>query len=134
MDEEKEKRETMEVVDTSDQPAEGGPVVEESVREHEARMNFGQDELSTLFEESEADKFRARWMTIQGKFVDDPHDSVEQADDLVEDVIQSITDTFAKRRDALEKAWSGGETSTEELRLALQQYRSFFERLLAIKS
>jgi hypothetical protein len=121
-------------VDTSDQPAEGGPVVEESVREHEARMNFGQDELSTLFEESEADKFRARWMTIQGKFVDDPHDSVEQADDLVEDVIQSITDTFAKRRDALEKAWSGGETSTEELRLALQQYRSFFERLLAIKS
>jgi hypothetical protein len=134
MDEEKEKRETMEVVDTSDQPAEGGPVVEESVREHEARMNFGQDELSTLFEESEADKFLARWMTIQGKFVDDPHDSVEQADDLVEDVIQSITDTFAKRRDALEKAWSGGETSTEELRLALQQYRSFFERLLAIKS
>jgi hypothetical protein len=134
MDEEKEKRETMEVVDTSDQPAEGGPVVEESVREHEARMNFGQDELSTLFEESEADKFRARWMTIQGKFVDDPHDSVEQADDLVEDVIESITDTFAKRRDALEKAWSGGETSTVELRLALQQYRSFFERLLAIKS
>jgi len=134
MDDEKKKRETVEVVDTSDQPAEGGAIVEESAGEHEARMNAGQAELAPLFEESEADKFRARWMTIQGKFVDDPRDSVEQADDLVEDVIKSITDTFAERRDALEKAWSGGETSTEELRLALQQYRSFFDRLLAIKS
>lgn len=134
MDDERKKQETREAVHTSDQPAEGGHLVEESIGEHRARMNFGQDELASLFEESEAEKFRARWMTIQGKFVDDPRDSVEQADDLVEDVIKSITETFAKRRDALEKAWNGGETSTEDLRLALQQYRSFFERLLAIRS
>lgn len=136
MDEERKEERTVEVMDTSDQPAEGSPLVEESVSEHEARMNTdaGQEELAPLFEEGSAEGFRSRWLAIQSKFVDDPADSVRQADDLVADVIQEITRNFAARRDALEKQWSGGETSTEDLRLALQQYRSFFNRLLTLKS
>ena len=135
MDEEKGRQKTMEVVDTSDQPAEGGPVVEERVSENKARMEPRQDELAPLFEQEATEKFRTRWLAIQSKFVDDPSDSVKQADDLVADVIQNITRNFADRRGSLEKQWnSGGKTSTEDLRIALKQYRSFFDRLLTPKS
>lgn len=135
MDEEKDRRDTVEVVDTSDQPVEGGQVVRESVSEHEARTDTGQDDLVPLFESGAAEKFRSRWLNIQSKFVDDPGDSVKQADDLVADVIQSVTRSFADRRGTLEKQWKGGETaSTEDLRIALKQYRSFFDRLLTLES
>ena len=135
MDEEKEKHTTVEVVDTSDQPAEGGPVVKEPVAENKARMVSPQEELAPLFEKEATEKFRARWLEIQSRFVDDPGDSVKQADDLVADVIQNVTRSFASRRDTLEKQWNGGEqASTEDLRIALKQYRSFFDRLLTLDS
>ncbi len=135
MDEEKDRQKTMEVVDTSDQPAEGGPVVDEKVSENRARMNTKQQELAPLFDMDAAEKFRTRWLAIQSKFVDDPNDSVKQADSLVADVIQNMTRSFADRRGTLEKQWNGGgKPSTEDLRLALKQYRSFFERLLTLQS
>lgn len=138
MDEEKDRKQTMEVVDTSDQPVEGGRVVRETVEEHKARMNppgTTEEGVTSLFETDTADKFRTRWLAIQSRFVDDPGASVREADELVADVIQGITRNFADRRSALEKNWSGGgEASTEDLRLALKQYRFFFERLLSLQS
>ena len=138
MDDERNRQKTVEVVDTSDQPAEGGPMVKETVAEHEARMapeNVNQGDLAPLFENDSADKFRTRWLAIQSKFVDDPKASVRDADDLVADVIQGITSSFADRRGTLEKNWNGGgEASTEDLRQALKQYRSFFDRLLSLQS
>ncbi len=135
MDEEKDRQKTMEVVDTSDQPAEGGPMVDKKVSEHQARMNTEQEKLAPLFDMDAAQKFRTRWLAIQSKFVDDPGDSVKQADDLVADVVEQITRSFADRRGTLEKQWNGGgKPSTEDLRIALKQYRSFFERLLALQS
>jgi hypothetical protein len=72
-----------------------------------------------------------RWETIQTSFVDEPRRSVEEADALVGDVMKRIDESFSNRRQGLEGQWNRGEeTSTEELRLALQRYRSFFERLL----
>jgi hypothetical protein len=138
MDGERDRQKTVEVVDTSDQPAEGGQMVKETVAEHEARMNpenVTQDELAPLFESGAAEKFRTRWLAIQSKFVDDPKASVSEADVLVADVIKGITSSFADRRGSLEKNWnSGGEASTENLRQTLKQYRSFFERLLSLES
>jgi len=137
MDDEREQQKTVEVVDTSDQPAEGGQMVKESVAENEARThtNTGNNDLVPLFEEDATEKFRARWLAIQSKFVDDPSDSVKQADDLVADVIQNVTKSFADRRGSLEKQWNGGaKASTEDLRIALKQYRSFFDRLLTLES
>jgi hypothetical protein len=139
MDEEKDRQKTVEVVDTADQPAEGGRMVKETVAENQARTNHPTDtvekDLAPLFEAGEAEKFRTRWLAIQSKFVDDPGKSVKEADDLVADVIQNITRNFADRRGSLEKQWTGGgDTSTEDLRLALKQYRSFFERLLTLQS
>jgi hypothetical protein len=67
--------------------------------------------------------------------VDDPRDSVEQADDLVADIIKSVTMSFADRRIGLEQQWNSGEDiSTEDMRVALKRYRSFFERLLTLES
>jgi hypothetical protein len=137
MDGEKDRQKTVDVVATSDQPVEGGPVVKETVAEHDARMNAEntQEGLASFFENSAAEKFRTRWLAIQSNFVDDPKASVKEADDLVADVIQGITSSFADRRGSLEKNWNGGgEASTEDLRQALKQYRSFFDRLLSLQS
>lgn len=138
MDGERDKQKTMEVVDTSDQPTEGGQVVKETVAEHDTRINpenTNEEGLAPLFENNAAEKFRTRWLATQSKFVDDPKASVKEADDLVADVIQGITASFADRRGSLEKNWNGGgDASTEDLRQALKQYRSFFERLLSLQS
>lgn len=82
-----------------------------------------------LGEEQEA--FRARWQRIQGDFVDDPREAVSAADTLVAEVMQALARTFSDHKQGLEGQWQRGEeVATEELRVALQRYRSFFNRLL----
>ena len=74
-----------------------------------------------------------QWDRIQTGFVDDPHTAVQQADELVNSVVQRLTEGFAEARAGLERQWDrGDEVSTEDLRIALQKYRSFFQRLLAV--
>lgn len=128
-------RQKVEVVDTADQPAEGGRVVEETVVENQPRKNPQAAKLVPLFDRDATEKFQTRWLAIQSKFVDDPGESVKQADQLVDDLLQNIMRNFADRRGSLEKQWNGGaQASTEDLRIALQQYRSFFDRLLTLES
>ncbi|MGQ0540184.1 MAG: hypothetical protein ACT4R6_14680 [Gemmatimonadaceae bacterium] len=77
------------------------------------------------------DELRARWSEIQTGFVDEPRRSVERADGLVADAIKHLADSFAAARTKLEQEWARGEdASTEDLRQALQHYRSFFGQLL----
>jgi hypothetical protein len=84
-----------------------------------------------LLSETELSELRSRWSDIQAGFVDEPRRSVEQADQLVASAIQRLAEGFARERASLEKQWeSGSNVSTEDLRLALQRYRSFFGRLL----
>ena len=86
-----------------------------------------------LFSESEMGDFRSKWSKVQTGFVDEPHRMVEQADKLVAAVMQRLAEGFANERSGLEKQWeSGDKVSTEDLRLALQRYRSFFDRLLKL--
>jgi hypothetical protein len=67
--------------------------------------------------------------------VDDPHISVKDADELVANMIRDITSTFADKRIFLENQWKrGDQVSTEDLRIALRRYRSFFNRLLALET
>lgn len=135
MDEERDRNREMDDVEESRQrPVEEERPLERTT-ERKAPVETEKDELVPLFEGNAAEKFRTRWLAIQSKFVDDPSASVKDADDLVADVIQNITSNFADRRGSLERQWSGGgDTSTEDLRLALKQYRSFFERLLSLQS
>ena len=100
---------------------------------HDAIRDGAVEQLAALFGEDAARDFRARWNAVQIAFVDDPAQSVQRADELVGDVIRSLADSFAAQRAAIEAdAGAGRQGSTENLRLALRSYRSFFERLLAL--
>ena len=100
-----------------------------------ASMNEEDERLVALFEDEESSKFRTQWLNIQSKFVDNPRESVREADELVANVLKSVTMSFHNRRSSLEKEWnSGGNVSTEDMRLALKRYRSFFDRLLTLES
>jgi len=91
------------------------------------------DGAATLFPEKEANDFRTRWTDIQTGFVDEPRRSVEQADALVAEVIKRLANSFAEERSKLEGQWGrGDDVSTEDLRVALRRYRSFFDRLLNV--
>ena len=86
-----------------------------------------------LFSESEMGDFRSQWSKIQTGFVDEPRRTVEDADKLVAAVMQRLAEGFANERSGLEKQWDRGDNvSTEDLRVALQRYRSFFDRLLKL--
>lgn len=87
---------------------------------------------AALFPDDELHNFRARWDQVQTSFVDEPRRAVEEADGLVANVIQRIAEQFSNERTSLEERWSRGENvNTENLRQALRQYRSFFDRLLS---
>jgi len=78
-----------------------------------------------------ADDYQRRWEHIQSAFVDEPRRAVEEADTLVAEVIGALADSFSNERQRLEGQWgSGDNASTDDLRIALQRYRSFFQRLL----
>jgi hypothetical protein len=86
-----------------------------------------------LFSESEVGQFRAQWSDIQSDFVDEPRRAVEDADNLVFLLMKKLAEGFANERQQLEKQWDRGDyVSTEDLRVALQHYRSFFDRLLKV--
>jgi len=90
-------------------------------------------DASPLFPAGEATSLRARWSEVQTGFVDEPRHAVEQADGLVAEMMQRLAKVFADERGKLEQQWSqGADVSTEDLRVALRRYRSFFERLLAV--
>jgi hypothetical protein len=86
----------------------------------------------SLVSEDSALDYRNRWETIQADFIDEPRRSVEEADGLVAEVIEEVARTFQEQRLSLEARWTDDEdVSTEDLRVALRLYRSFFERLLS---
>ena len=88
---------------------------------------------AALFPENESRDFHKRWTDIQTAFVDEPRQAVERADELVAEVIKRLADSFAHERSRLEGQWGRGDNvSTEDLRVALQRYRAFFDRLLNI--
>jgi hypothetical protein len=90
-------------------------------------------EVGPLFHRDEADEFQSRWFAIQACFVDEPRQSVEEADQLVAAVMKRLAEVFSTERQNLEKDWDTGEdVSTEDLRVAFTRYRSFFDRLLSV--
>jgi len=90
-----------------------------------------EDSGAVLFGDDIVERFRLRWREIQADFVDDPALAVQGADGLVDEVLRELTEVFAAHKRDLEDQWRGGGTGeTEELRVALRSYRSFFDRLL----
>ena len=97
------------------------------------RADNAPENRAPLFDRGDAEGYRTRWSAIQTGFVDEPRHAVEEADGLVAELVKRLTEGFAAERGRLESAWDRNETvSTEDLRQAMQRYRSFFERLLVI--
>jgi len=98
---------------------------------HEAPIGTIAGSSAALLNREESEHFRTRWNEIQSKFVDEPRSAVQQADALVSEVVEQITRMFANEHSSLESQWKqGNDVSTEDLRKALQRYRSFFNRLV----
>jgi hypothetical protein len=90
-------------------------------------------DTAPLFPNEELEALRTRWKTIQTAFVDEPRQAVQQADSLVASAMKRLAEVFADERAKLEQQWDRGDNvSTEDLRVALQRYRTFFERLLSV--
>ena len=107
------------------------PVGESISHEHEAPISTNAGSSTALLDREESEHLRTRWNEIQGKFVDEPRSAVQQADALVSEVIEKITKIFVNEHSSLEGQWNqGNDVSTEDLRKALQHYRSFFNRLV----
>jgi hypothetical protein len=85
-----------------------------------------------LVPEDHAASYGSRWDAVKGTFVDEPREAVAQADALVGELLDELETLFREQRRSIEQGLDADETSTEELRLALRRYRSFFDRLLAI--
>ena len=101
--------------------------------EQTGRNNLKNDQSAPLFSNDSIHGFRSRWNALQTGFVDEPRRSVEQADELVAEVIKDLASTFSDERTKLERQWDQGDkVSTEDLRLVLRRYRSFFDRFLSI--
>jgi hypothetical protein len=125
-----ERLTTADIAETDDAQA---PMSRDTGAPDRSRNGDREQELEPLLEEKRAEGLRERWHTLQARFVDDPRDTVADADTLVAELLQELAGTFSSARADLERQWTAGDdVSTEDLRVALQRYRSFFERLLNV--
>jgi hypothetical protein len=113
------------------EPAEGrGP---QAIGNERMAAESSRADGTPLFPSNELNDLRTRWKEIQTAFVDEPRKAVEQADSLVASAMKRLAEVFAQERSGLEQQWDRGDSvSTEDLRVALQRYRSFFDRLLSV--
>lgn len=97
---------------------------------HDSGPDVG--EPAGLFDQREVSEFSDRWEDIQVRFVDQPRESVAAADQLVDDVVNTVTTRMGDQRRQLESLWQRDEeVSTEQLRQSLQRYHALFDRLLS---
>jgi hypothetical protein len=110
-------------------PKEQEETQEEEQAEPEQR---GEGTLEPLLPPEDSERYQQRWNDLQSRFVDEPRGTVKEADGLVAELMQELATSFSDTRSSLEDQWTrGDDVSTEDLRVALQRYRSFFERLLS---
>ncbi|MEU3885755.1 hypothetical protein [Streptomyces sp. NPDC029041] len=94
-----------------------------------------------LLAHEECDKLGAQLQHAVAGFVDGPRAAVEEADHVLEEIAARFTEAVTQRRRTLRHSWQsveGGESrsvssaDTEQLRLALKDYRELAERLLHV--
>jgi len=138
-----EKLSTSDFVATGDRPANGSeiPIRDESETMHDTTASAGgggakmvkEASSAPLFAQTESQDFRSKWDQIQIGFVDEPRKAVQDADNLVAQTMKRLAEIFSDERKKMESQWDrGDDVSTEDLRMALHRYRSFFNRLLAM--
>jgi len=112
--------------DSQMEPAENPEMNAEPVQRQVQEPSFWNDD-----EKEEA--YRSRWIEVQAEFVDDPTDSVRNADELIAEVFENLSDAYMEERSSLEEQWAEtGDVSTEDLRVSLTRYRDLFDRLMTV--
>jgi hypothetical protein len=107
--------------------------ITETARRSVNAPRSGEEALVALFTPEMSETYRSRWISIQSSFVDDPKQAVRNGDELVAQIMTNLANSFAEERHRVEAQLDRtGEGSTENLRVALRRYRSFFERLLSL--
>ena len=104
-----------------------------SVSNSTGTSETAEGQTTPLFSSEEATDLHSRWEKIQAGFVDEPRRAVQEADALVAGAMKRLAEIFAEERARLDGHWDRGDNvSTEDLRVALRRYRSFFGRLLSV--
>lgn len=97
-----------------------------------ARAHAVPPQSPALFDQ-DLDQAHTRWRDLQATFVDDPREAMERADGLVEEIVITLTGSLTTRTSELRDRWKNADQSdTEQLRLALRDYRAMLEQLLAM--
>ncbi|RKN42023.1 hypothetical protein [Micromonospora endolithica] len=87
-------------------------------------------EPATLFDAETAQGFRDRWRDVQLRFVDDPKAAAGEAQSLVDEAIQALASALSAQKQKLGGWQDAGSADTEQLRMAVRQYRDFLDRVL----
>ncbi|GGZ11242.1 hypothetical protein [Streptomyces poonensis] len=91
-----------------------------------------------LLSREESEKYGLRLQHTVSGFVDGPRDAVEDADRVLQEIASRFTEAVTERSRTLRASWQtageGGPSAadTEQLRLALRDYRELAERLLKL--
>ncbi|MEV5934306.1 hypothetical protein AB0L56_16560 [Streptomyces sp. NPDC052079] len=92
----------------------------------------------------DTDKLAAQLQHAVAGFVDAPRDAVQEADHVLRELTERFTEAVTERRRSLRRSWQTPDTmdpgdgphvaatDTEQLRLALRDYRQLAERLLGV--
>jgi hypothetical protein len=132
MNEERRKIHTEDLV-RPDVAADRAVLERDPVAGRETLSRPAEAERTVLFKDEESGQFRTRWTEVQSAFVDSPRSAVERADSLVAETMKRLAEMFSEERKKLEGQWDRGDNvTTEDLRVALQRYRAFFDRLLNV--
>jgi hypothetical protein len=125
--------ENLTTADLAERKDEEDPTLEQDeARERAEPQRRGEETLEPLLSPDGSERYQQRWNELQSRFVDEPRGTVKEADGLVAELMQELATSFSDTRSSLEDQWTrGDDVSTEDLRVALQRYRSFFERLLS---
>jgi hypothetical protein len=87
---------------------------------------------ATLLASVDAESVRRQFLDIQAGFVDEPRQAVQQAGELVDDLVRQVTQALSAERERLQGSLDADTTNTEDLRLALRAYRAYVDRLLGL--
>jgi hypothetical protein len=79
-------------------------------------------------------RYQDRWGAIQAGFIDDPRRTVESASALVAEIWDEIARSTTDEREGVESRWQSTESSTDDLRVAMQDYRALYDRFMRFTS
>ncbi|MFF8229828.1 hypothetical protein [Streptomyces caelestis] len=101
----------------------------------------GASHAAHLLPHDESDKLVSQLHHAVAEFVDEPRAAVEEADHVLEEIAARFTEAVTQRRRTLRHSWQSVEGGagkpvssgdTEQLRLAMKDYRELAERLLHV--